>query len=94
MDKLLGVHFTLTWNKLNYGHNNYPFFTDFDYLPPEMKPKPVPGEAPNPFEEEFPYQEVTSEEKLKEFDEEVKRLRTQAIINALEDTSSDDDEDT
>ena len=34
------------------------------------------------------------EEKLKEFDEEVKRLRTQAIINALEDTSSDDDEDT
>ena len=34
------------------------------------------------------------EEKLKEFDEEVKRLRTQAIINALEDPSSDDDEDT
>ena len=33
------------------------------------------------------------EEKLVEFDAEVKRLRTQAIINALEDASSDDDED-
>ena len=32
------------------------------------------------------------EKKLVGFDEEVKRLRTQAIINALEDSSSDDDE--
>ena len=32
------------------------------------------------------------EKKLVEFDEEVKRLRTRAIINALEDSSLDDDE--
>ena len=33
-----------------------------------MKPKPVPpGETPNPYEEEFPYQEVTNGDKLKEF---------------------------
>ena len=33
------------------------------------------------------------EKKLEDFEDEVKRLRTQAIKDALEDSSSDDDED-
>ena len=32
------------------------------------------------------------EKKLEDFEDEVKRLRTQAIEDALEDSSSDDDE--